>query len=68
MSAVLRHASAGYPEALTVAKKWGIIIPGLSESEIFDYKTLYRKSISFVKERTGIDLFSPLSSIDLQLL
>lgn len=68
LSAVLRHASAGYPEARSVAEKWGIVIPGHTENDSFDYKSFYEKTLSFVKERTEIDLYPPLSDVELKLL
>ncbi len=68
MSAILRHAAAGYDQSLQVAKTNGIIVPGNTEQKNNDYRELYEELITVVKERTGINLFSPSSSMNLQIL
>ncbi|MHA1972069.1 MAG: urocanate hydratase [Candidatus Hodarchaeales archaeon] len=68
MSAILRHVAAGYEKAETIADKNKIVVPGKSKQLDMNYKDLYQEIIDFVKERTGIELYPPLESIDLKLL
>ncbi|MFW9929505.1 MAG: urocanate hydratase [Candidatus Thorarchaeota archaeon] len=68
LSAILRHVSAGYPEALEIANKWKIFIPGRSKNNNFDYNDLYSKTIDFIKERTEIDLFPQMDHYDMNLM
>jgi len=68
MSAVLRHASAGYKRAEEIAIQNEIILPGRTKQLEMDYRALYQEIISLVKERTGIVLYPPLESINLKIL
>lgn len=68
MSAILRHAAAGYDDAIDVATDNGIIIPGKNSIEEMNYRDLYLEIINWVKEQTGIDLYPPLNNINLNLL
>ena len=68
LSAVLRHAAAGYEKALEIGEKHNLVIPGRNKTKEFDYKKLYSHIIGLVKERTGIDLFSPLEKLEIDLL
>ena len=68
MSAVLRHAAAGYEKAIEVGEKHQLVIPGRNENKEFDYNKLYHHIISWVKERTGVELFQPLKKLDLDLI
>jgi len=68
MSAVLRHAAAGYEKAIEVGEKHKLVIPGKNDNKEFDYKKLYKQIIDLVKERTGVELFAPLEKIELDLL
>ncbi len=68
MSAILRHAAAGYEKAINIAKEYGLVVPGILENKEIDYKGLYNKIIETVKERTGIDLWPPMEKIELALL
>ena len=68
LSAVLRHAAAGYEKAIEIGQKHNLVIPGKNKTKEFDYRKLYNHIIKFVKERTGIELFSPLESLELALL
>ncbi|MHA1219167.1 MAG: urocanate hydratase [Candidatus Heimdallarchaeaceae archaeon] len=67
MSAVLRHAAAGYEKAIEIGEKHQLVIPGKNENKEFDYNKLYQHIISLVKERTGIELFQPLEKLELDL-
>ncbi|WP_455141085.1 urocanate hydratase [Candidatus Hodarchaeum mangrovi] len=68
MSAVLRHASAGYKRAEEIAMQNEIILPGKTKQLEMNYHTLYQEIIDLVKERTGIVLYPPLESINLKIL
>jgi urocanate hydratase len=68
MSAILRHATAGYKDAIDIAIANKIIVPGKTTNEEMNYRNLYLEIINWVKERTGIDLYPPLDSINLTLL
>jgi urocanate hydratase len=68
MSAILRHAAAGYKKGIKIAKTNDIIIPGKTNELEMDYKKLYQEIIQFVKVRTKIELFPPTSNIELTLL
>ena len=68
MSAILRHAAAGYNKALEVADANNIIVPGKTGTKItLNYKDLYLELNQLVKERTQIDLFPPLETMSLDL-
>ena len=67
LSAVLRHAAAGYEKAIDVGEKYGLVIPGKNNIMEFDYEKLYYHVIEMVKERTGIDLFEPMKQLELDL-
>ncbi|MFX0052820.1 MAG: urocanate hydratase [Candidatus Hermodarchaeota archaeon] len=67
MSAILRHAAAGYEKPFQLAQANGIIIPGKSDQKEMDYNKLYLELIQLVKKRTKIDLFPPMKSISLKL-
>jgi len=67
MSAVLRHAAAGYEKAIEIGEKHQLVIPGKNENKEFDYNKLYQHIISLVKERTGIELFQPIEKLELNL-
>ncbi|MCE7738059.1 MAG: urocanate hydratase, partial [Candidatus Heimdallarchaeota archaeon] len=67
MSAVLRHAAAGYEKAIEIGEKHQLVIPGKNENKEFDYNKLYQHIISWVKERTGIELFQQLEKLELDL-
>ncbi len=68
MSAILRHAAAGYDKSIQIARTNGIIVPGITETKFVDYRQLYEELISKVKERTGISLFPPSDNINFQIL
>ncbi len=68
MSAILRHAAAGYEKSIQIANANEIIVPGRTEQKSINYKQLYQELISHVKERTGINLFPPSDMINIQLL
>jgi urocanate hydratase len=68
MSAILRHAAAGYDDAIDKATDNRIIIPGKNSIEEMNYRDLYLEIINWVKEQTGIDLYPPLDTINLSLL
>ncbi|MHA1198006.1 MAG: urocanate hydratase [Candidatus Heimdallarchaeaceae archaeon] len=67
MSAVLRHAAAGYDKAIEVGNKHKLVIPGRNDIKDFDYGELYNHTISLVKERTGVDLYSPMENLEFSL-
>jgi urocanate hydratase len=68
MSAILRHAAAGYEEALKVAEMNKIIVPGkIGTPKVTDYKDLYLELIHLVNERTQVELFPPLDTVSLDL-
>jgi len=68
LSAILRHAAAGYEEALEIAEKEGLVLPGRNNIKEYNYKELYNKIIKLVKERTGVDLFEPMEKLEFDLL
>ena len=68
MSAILRHAHAGYEKALKIAQKEGIIVPTKNKIKTMNYEEIYEQIRAFVKERTGIELYPPMKKIDLELL
>jgi len=68
MSAILRHAAAGYEKALEVAEANEIIVPGkISTLKTMEYKDLYSELIQLVKERTQVELYPPLDTVSLAL-
>ncbi|MFX0123831.1 MAG: urocanate hydratase [Candidatus Hodarchaeota archaeon] len=68
MSAILRHAAAGYDKALQIAKTNGIIVPGKTGKQVnMNYKELYLELIQKVKERTQIVLYPPLETLTIDL-
>ena len=68
MSAILRHAAAGYEEAIQIAKEFELVVPGILDNKQNNYRKIYQKIIDIVKERTGIELWPPLEKIELELL
>ena len=68
MSAVLRHAAAGYEKAIEIGNKHKLVIPGCNDIKNFNYEELYKYIIDLVKERTGIDLFSPMMKLEISLM
>ncbi|MHA2138417.1 MAG: urocanate hydratase [Candidatus Hodarchaeales archaeon] len=68
MSAVLRHAAAGYEKSVKFAAKNKILVPGITEDKKVNYLDLYEELCTLVKERTGINLFSPSNSENIRLL
>ncbi len=68
MSAVLRHAAAGYEKAIDIGNQHKLVIPGRNENKTFDYTALYKHIINLVKERVGIDLFEPMENLEISLL
>lgn len=68
MSAILRHAAAGYNKALEVADANKIIVPGKTSTlKTMNYKDLYLELIRLVKSRTQIELFPPLDTVPIDL-
>lgn len=68
MSAILRHAAAGYNEAVQIANVNEIIVPGKTSQREMDYKQLYLELIQLVEERTQIKLYPPMETISINLL
>jgi urocanate hydratase len=69
MSAILRHAAAGYNKALQIADTNKIIVPGKTGTlKTMKYKDLYLELIQLVKERTQIELYPPLDTVTIDLL
>ncbi len=68
MSAILRHAHAGYEKALKIAKQEGIVVPTKNDIKFMNYEEVYEEIRKFVKDRTGIELYPPMKNIDLKLL
>ncbi len=68
MSAILRHAAAGYSESIQLAIENNITLPGQKDQKEIDYKKLYQELFQMVKERTGIELFPQMEKIELNLL
>lgn len=67
MSAILRHAAAGYEKAIRLALENEILIPGKSDEQDIDYNKLYLELIQLVKNRVEVDLFPPMKNISLKL-
>ena len=67
MSAVLRHAAAGYDKAIDIGNKHKLVIPGRNDIKNFDYKQLYNQIIDLVKERTSVELFEPMENLEIPL-
>ncbi|MHA1912455.1 MAG: urocanate hydratase [Candidatus Kariarchaeaceae archaeon] len=68
MSALLRHAAAGYDKAIEVAEEYDLVIPGINETVDFDYRAMYKQIRSFVKEKTGVELFPIMENYSMKLL
>ena len=68
MSAVLRHAAAGYEKSLKYAISNKIMVPGLTKDNNVNYSELYEELLSFVKTRTGIELFPPSNRENIKFL
>ena len=68
LSAVLRHAAAGYEKAIEIGEKHNLVIPGKNDYKEFDYAKLYNHIINLVKEKTGVELFEPMKKLELDLL
>ncbi|MFW9851374.1 MAG: urocanate hydratase [Candidatus Thorarchaeota archaeon] len=68
LSAILRHAAAGYEKAIEIGEKYNLVIPRKNQIKEFDYKKLYSQIIKLVKDRTGIELFSPMKKLELDLM
>lgn len=67
LSAILRHAAAGYEKAIKIGDEFGLVIPGRNSKKDFDYAQFYNQLIKLVKVRTQVDLFPPLEKIDLDI-
>ncbi|MCK4848982.1 MAG: urocanate hydratase [Candidatus Heimdallarchaeota archaeon] len=67
LSAVLRHAAAGYEKAIDVGNEHKLVIPGRNEIREFDYEKLYDHIVTLVKDRTGVELFPPMENLELSL-
>ena len=67
MSAILRHAAAGYNKALRISEINEINVPGKNDKEL-KYRKLYLEIIQFVEERTKINLFPPMENVNISLL
>jgi len=59
LSAILRHAHAGYERAQEVAREHGLWAPGSPVMEQ-DYDALFERARALVRERTGVNLFDRL--------
>lgn len=68
MSAILRHAAAGYEQSIKLAREHRIYVPDRTEQHEQDYKSLYLELIQLVKERTDIDLYPPLEKVEMRLI
>ncbi len=68
MTAILRHAHAGYEKALEIAEREGIIVPMHNQIRYMNYKETYESIRKMVKERTGVELWPPMEEITLKLL
>ncbi len=68
LSAILRQSAAGYEEALEIAEKEGLVVPGRNNIKEYDWKGLYQRIIKLVKERTGIELFEPMEKFEMKML
>ncbi|MFX0185055.1 MAG: urocanate hydratase, partial [Candidatus Hodarchaeota archaeon] len=67
MSAILRHAAAGYKKAIRLALENEILIPSKSDEQDVDYNKLYLELIQLVKNRTEVELYPPMKNISLKL-
>ena len=67
MSAILRHAAAGYQQAIEIANLNSILVPGQTKDLMVNYKQTYEELITFVKKRTGISLFPPSDTLNIKL-
>ncbi|PWI47922.1 urocanate hydratase [Candidatus Heimdallarchaeota archaeon B3_Heim] len=68
MSAVLRHAAAGYEKSLKFATTNKILVPGITKDQNVNYHNLYEELVSLVKRRTEIDLFPPSKNLNIKFL
>ncbi len=60
LSAILRHAAAGYEEAREVARRFGLWAPG-APVDRQDYDGLFEQARRLVRDRTGVELFDRLN-------
>ncbi|MHA2327303.1 MAG: urocanate hydratase, partial [Candidatus Hodarchaeales archaeon] len=67
MSSILRHSAAGYKKSLEVGNANNIVIPGRNNIQEMNYKRLYLDLIQLVKERTKVELFPPMETVNLDL-
>lgn len=67
LSAVLRHDAAGYEKAKQLVSEFQIPT-GDNNLTAFNYKEFYAKTIQWVKEKTGIELFPPMEKHTMKLL
>ena len=67
MSALLRHAAAGYDKAIEVAEQYKLVVPGVNNRVDFDYKEMYEQIRTFVKDKTGIELFPVMENYSMKL-
>ncbi|MHA2175530.1 MAG: urocanate hydratase [Candidatus Hodarchaeales archaeon] len=67
LSAILRHAAAGYKQSIEIAKVNDIFIPSVTEEKIVDYAKLYKEIIDLVRERTNVELFPPIQELEMEL-
>ena len=68
LSAILRLSAAGYEKAIEVGEKHNLVIPGKNSTKEFDYRKLYQHIIDLVKERTDVELFSPMEKYEMDLM
>ncbi|MFX0064085.1 MAG: urocanate hydratase [Candidatus Hermodarchaeota archaeon] len=68
LSAVLRHAAAGYEKSINIGDKYSLVIPRRNDNKTFDYKRLYQNIIDFVRERTDVELFPPMEKYEMKLI
>lgn len=68
LSAILRHSHAGYEKAQEIAKEFGVLVPINGKLTSQNYVGWYQRVIEVVKERVGIELWTPLKQIKLDLL
>ncbi len=68
MTAILRHAHAGYQKALEIAEREGIVVPMKNKIRFMDYRTTYESIRKMVKERTGVELWPPMEAVTVKLL
>ncbi|RMG21786.1 MAG: urocanate hydratase [Methanobacteriota archaeon] len=67
LSAVLRHDASGYDMAHLLVEKFKIPT-GNNDFNSFDYLDFYYKTIEWVKEKTGIELFKPMKEYQMKLI